>query len=144
MLTIPQLKVLSLAVLAASVQSCATHSVQNLSRPLPYVLADGTQLVGWEIGEPSAQGQFGDVTLRYTQRSAPHMISTSVVRLGGQFHGFVLREITVHPETIGVSGGPIAAILIQECVFGSLDNSSSFVLVDDEGTQYVQLRRANT
>jgi hypothetical protein len=100
--------------------------------------------VGWEIGEASLQGEFGDITLRYTQRSAPRKISTSVVRLGKQFHGFILQEIAVHPETIGVSGGPVAAILIEECVFRSLDNSSSFVLGDDEGTQYVQLRRSST
>lgn len=145
MLTIPQLKVLSFAVLAASVQSCATHSVRDVPRiPLPYVLADGTRLVGWEIGEPSAQGHFSDVTLRYTQRSAPHKVLHSVVRRGGQFHGFVLWDIAVYPETIGDPGGPIAGILVEECVFQSLGASSSFILGDDEGTQYVQLRRSNT
>jgi hypothetical protein len=144
-LSLPQFKILALAVMAASVQSCATHSADYVPRlPFPYVLVDGTRLEGWEVGEPTAQGDLSEITLRYTQPSAPQKVLHLVVRRGERFHGFVLQDITVRAETIGVPGGPIAGILVEECVFRSLDDSSSFILGDDEGTQYVQLPRSNT
>jgi hypothetical protein len=144
-LTIPQLKLISLAIVAASVLSCATHNSSYVPRlPFPHTLSDGTRLVGWEIGEPSAQGDFREITLRYTQPSAPHKVLDSIILRGGRFHGFVLQDIAIHSETIGLPGGPIAGILVEECVFRAIDGSSSLILGDDEGTQYVQLRPSNT
>ena len=145
MLTIRHLKVFAFAVTAIFLQSCAARPADSVRRlSFPYSLSDGTRLVGWEIGEPNEQGHFSNVTLRYTRPSAPRNVLHLVVQVGEQFHGFILREVTARPETIGVSGGPIAAILVDECMFQSIDASSSFILGDDEGTQYVELRRSST